>query len=359
MEFTEEQVLQRVKTGSLFTELENNKVECFACAHRCKIRPNKSGICKVRYNDNGVLKVPWGYVAALHNDPIEKKPFYHAFPNSYALSIGMLGCNLKCDYCQNWQISQTLKDPDAGVKPRDVSVDDVVNYALNLKSRSIISTYNEPLITSEWAHAIFTEAKKHKLATGYVSSGNTTPEVVDFLKPVTDLYKIDLKSFDDRGYRKLGASLDKILKSIQDVHRKGLWMEIVTLVVPDFNNSDDEIRGMAEFLADISPDIPWHLSAYHQDYKMKNENTRVEDLIRAAEIGTKAGLNYIYVGNVSGRTNKWKDTHCPDCGTMLVEREGWQVTSYNITENSCSKCGKTIPGYWEPPEEKKRHFDLF
>ena len=222
-----------VQDGKLYNVLEN-KLECVACAHRCKIREGKQGICKVRYNENGKLKVPYGYVSALNVDPIEKKPFYHVYPGSKAMSYGMLGCNLRCSYCQNWQISQAIKDPDAGVAPKIVSPDKIVNHALATGCRTVVSTYNEPLITSEWSEVIFKQAKKQKLLTGFVSSGNSTPEVIKFLRPQLDMYKIDLKSFNHRSYRELGASLDSILKSIESVYRSGLWMELVTLVVPRF-----------------------------------------------------------------------------------------------------------------------------
>ncbi|MCY3413664.1 MAG: AmmeMemoRadiSam system radical SAM enzyme [Candidatus Heimdallarchaeota archaeon] len=341
--------------GTLFTQLEENTVQCHACAHRCRIREGKRGICRVRFNKGGKLRVPYGYVAALHNDPIEKKPFYHAYPNSYAMSIGMMGCNLRCNFCQNWQISQTLRDPDAGVRPRQANIEDIINQAIASKSRSIISTYNEPLITSEWAHDIFSKAKEHNMATGFVSSGNTTPEVLDYLRPVTDLYKIDLKTFDENNYKSLGADLDSILKSIENVYRKGFWLELVTLLIPDFNDSTKELTAMAEYIADLDPHIPWHLSAYHADYKMQNRNTTMNDLEVAAEIGRKAGLKYIYAGNIY-KGNNYRDTRCHACGNTVVERRGFMVTKYSIVNGSCPKCGEGIPGIWEDPPERKRFY---
>src|SRR5689334_1108494 len=198
----------------------------------------------------------------------------------------MLGCDLHCGYCQNWVTSQALRDPAAVAPPLRARPDDLVRDALRQEARAIVSTYNEPLITSEWAVAVFKEAKSAGLLTGFVSNGNATPQVLDYIRPHLDLYKVDLKSFDDRRYHELGGRIAPILDSIRRIHASGLWLEIVTLLIPDFNDSPDELRRLTEFLANISPDIPWHVTAFHADYKMSSQrNTTVEDLLRAAEIG--------------------------------------------------------------------------
>ncbi|MCE7737240.1 MAG: AmmeMemoRadiSam system radical SAM enzyme [Candidatus Heimdallarchaeota archaeon] len=346
--------------GKLFRAIPDkpDRIECYACAHYCSIKDGKAGICKVRYNENGVLKVPHGYVSAINGDPVEKKPYYHFFPKTLAMSFGMLGCDFRCGYCQNYDISQTLRDPSVQRGFRKISAQDIVNYALEYGCRSVVSTYNEPLITSEWAIEVFKEAKKNNLATGYVSNGNSTPEVLDYIRPYTDAYKIDLKSFNKKQYQTLGGNLEKILKSIENVYQKGFWLEIVTLLIPGFNNSPDEIEQMADFIAGISVDIPWHITAFHKDYKMRDkDNTTPENLLEAAEIGVKAGINYIYPGNVHGRVGDWENTNCPNCKTVLVERIGFRVISYNLNdEGRCPTCDDVIPGRWETPKERKSLF---
>src|SRR5476649_1517499 len=216
----------------LIRRKEDGAVQCFACGHRCLVKPGRDGVCRVRFNDNGTLRVPYGYVGVLACDPIEKKPFFHVLPGSDALTFGMLGCDLHCGYCQNWVTSQMLRDPAAIAAPMLVEPADLVRDALRLGARAIVSTYNEPLITSEWAVAVFKEAKAAGLVTGYVSNGNGTPEVLEYLRPWVDLYKVDLKSFDDRHYRQLGGRLEPILDTIRRLHAMGFWVEIVTLLIP-------------------------------------------------------------------------------------------------------------------------------
>ncbi len=323
-------------------------VRCFACGHECPIPDGQAGVCKVRFNRGGRLHVPWGYAASVQCDPIEKKPFFHVYPGALAYSIGMLGCDLHCAYCQNWVTSQALRDPSAVSRPMAASPLELVRDALAQGARVMVSTYNEPLITSEWAMAIFREAKKAGLKCGYVSNGNGTREVLEYLRPCVDLYKVDLKSFDDKHYRQLGGRIEPILRTIRQLVRMGFWTEIVTLVIPGFNDSGDELKQMAEFLAGVSPDLPWHVTAFHKDYKMTSpDDTPAETLIRAAEIGRRAGLRFVYAGNLPGRVGNLENTNCPDCETLLVERFGYRITAYNLTpEGACPKCSAKIPGRW-------------
>jgi len=281
-------------------------------------------------------------------DPIEKKPFFHAHPGALAYSFGMLGCDLHCAYCQNWVTSQALRDPNAISPPLDVSPAQMVHDALELGAKVLVSTYNEPLITSEWAVAVFQEAKAAGLLTGFVSNGNATPQVLEYLRPWLDLYKVDLKSFDDRHYHELGGRIAPILDSIRRIHEMGLWLEVVTLLIPGFNDSPDELRRLTEFLAGVSPDIPWHVTAFHADYKMTGErDTSPEDLLRAVEIGQEAGLRYIYAGNLPGRTSRWEDTRCPQCSETLISRYGYFIEDYRLTpEGRCPHCACQIPGRW-------------
>ncbi len=341
---------QNVREGDLYEKLDRGFVRCFACGHCCRIPDGQLGVCKVRYNRGGKLYVPWGYVGGVQCDPVEKKPFFHAYPGALAYSFGMLGCDLHCAYCQNWVTSQALRDPAAVVPPLGATPEDLVRDALRQGGRVLVSTYNEPLITSEWAVAIFKEARAAGLLTAFVSNGNGTPQVLEYLRPWIDLYKVDLKSFDDRHYRQLGGRMQPILDTIRRLHEMGFWVEIVTLTIPAFNDSDDELKRLAEFLVSVSPDIPWHVTAFHQDYKMTDpENTSPETLMRAAEIGMKAGLRYVYAGNLPGQVGDLENTRCPSCRELLIERYGYVILNYRLTANgSCPSCGTAIPGRWAP-----------
>lgn len=346
----------QVRPGELYEPLEDGALECYACGHRCKVKPGRRGICQVRYNVDGELYVPWGYVAALQCDPTEKKPFFHVYPGSDTLTFGMLGCDLHCPYCQNWDTSQALRDADARGRPQSVSPREVVELALRSGGRCVASSYNEPLITSEWAAAVFEPAKRAGLATMYVSNGNATREVLEYLRPLTDAYKIDLKTMDDKSYRQLGAVLERILDGARMVHDMGFWLEIVTLVIPGFNDSEDELRSAAQFIRSLSPDVPWHVTAFHKAYKMTDpENTSARAMIRAAEIGYDEGLHFVYAGNLPGRVDGYENTYCPDCGEVLIERFGYVILDYRLTdEGTCPSCERAIPGIWPASREQVR-----
>jgi pyruvate formate lyase activating enzyme len=342
-----------VREGELYEKAPDGKVHCFACAHDCKIKPGGRGICQVRYNLGGTLYVPWGYVAALQCDPTEKKPFFHIYPGSDTLTFGMLGCDLHCPYCQNWDISQALRDANAGRPPAEVTPQDLVELAGRNGAKCIASSYNEPLITSEWAMAVFKAAQAAGFTCMYISNGNATRQVLEYIRPYTDGYKIDLKTMNDKSYRKLGAVLQHVLDGVRMVHELGFWLEIVTLIVPGFNDSDAELRDAAQFIRSVSPDIPWHVTAFHKDYKMQDpDNTDVQTLMRAAEIGYREGLRYVYAGNIPGRVGRYENTYCPTCHATLIQRIGYVILDYQLTaEGTCPSCQTPIPGIW--PQSKK------
>jgi pyruvate formate lyase activating enzyme len=333
-----------------------SRLRCHACGHQCPIPEGAHGVCKVRFNEGGRLRVPWGYVGGVQCDPVEKKPFFHVYPGALAYSFGMLGCDLHCSYCQNWVTSQALRDPQAVAPPRDVTPAALVRAALDQDARLLVSTYNEPLITVEWAVAIFREARAHGLVTGFVSNGNGTPRVLEYLRPHIDLYKVDLKSFDDRHYRELGGRLQPILDTIRWLHREGVWVEIVTLLVPGFNDGEAELRGLTEFLAGVSVEIPWHVTAFHQDYKMTDPpDTTPAMLARAARIGRAAGLRYVYAGNAPGLVGDLEHTHCHGCGERLIARHGYLIQEYRLTKDgACPRCATAIPGRWSEGFEGQR-----
>ena len=226
----------------LTEHLDAGALKCYACGHRCLIKSGKRGICKVRFNEAGHLRVPTNYVAALACDPTEKKPFFHVLPGSDTLTFGMLGCDLHCAYCQNWLTSQALRDDTAGTKPTIISPERLVTMAKAYGASMVGSSYNEPLITAEWAVDVFKRARPAGFRTAFISNGNATPQVLDYLRPWTDCYKIDLKSMSDKNYRQLGGVVDNILDTVKMVHERGFWEEIVTLVIPGFNDSEDELR---------------------------------------------------------------------------------------------------------------------
>jgi pyruvate formate lyase activating enzyme len=342
---------RETREGELYEVLPDGRLRCYACGHCCPLPEGAVGVCKVRFNKGGRLYVPWGYVGGEQCDPIEKKPFFHAYPGSRAYSFGMLGCDLHCGYCQNWVTSQAIRDPSAVAPPLSATPEALVRDALRSKARAVVSTYNEPLITSEWAVAVFKEAKAAGLVTGFVSNGNGTPEVIEYLRPWVDLYKVDLKSFDDRHYRQLGGRLQPILDTIRRLHENGFWLELVTLLIPGFNDSEDELQRLTAFVASVSIDIPWHVTAFHADYKMlEPQDTTAAMLQRAAAIAHAAGLRYVYAGNLPGQVGDLEDTHCPQCHEILVSRRGYIVREMKITASgACPACGEVIPGRWARP----------
>jgi pyruvate formate lyase activating enzyme len=331
---------------------DDERVRCLACGHRCSIKTGRSGICRVRFNEDGTLSVPSGYVAGVAVDPIEKKPFYHAYPARDALSFGMLGCCLHCVFCQNWITSQTLRNEAAVARPRFCTPESLVSAAVEHRVPVMVSTYNEPLITADWAVEVFKLATAEGIVCGFVSNGHATPEVLEFIRPYVSLCNVDLKCFTDTSYRRLGGVIDNVLDTIRRLHQMDFWVEVVTLVVPGFNDSDDELKQMAEFVASVSCDIPWHVTAFHPDYKMTDPpRTPNTTLIRAYDIGKAAGLKHVYPGNTPGGVGDRENTYCPSCNKLLIRRRGFSVEENRMTGGSCPDCSEKIAGVWEdkPP----------
>lgn len=346
-------VLDRMtREAELYVQEKENAVRCIACAHRCLLKPGRRGICGVRFNKEGHLFAPAGYVAGAQVDPIEKKPFDHFLPGSQVLTFGMLGCNFHCSFCQNWHSSQALRDPMASrsiQQVEKVSAEALVQAAVRSGARAVASSYNEPLITAEWAVEVFKLAKKAGLKTACVSNGYATPEALKYLRPWLDGYKIDLKSMQDKRYRQMGGVLSHVLDTIKLAKELGFWVEVVTLVIPGFNDSVEELWEISRFLCSVSPDLPWHVTAYHPDYMMDDAPpTPAETLQKAADIGQEAGLRYVYAGNLPGRVGSLEDTHCPACGMVLIKRRGYWILENQITaEGNCPKCGRPIAGIWK------------
>ena len=335
-----------------FASAGEDALQCTACAHLCRIRNGAHGTCQMRLNRAGRLFAPHGYVAGMACDPIEKKPFFHLLPGRDALSFGMLGCNLHCEFCQNWNTSQTLRDPRAIARPQRCTAEDIVTAAAGRGAPVVASTYNEPLVTSEWAGEVFALAKQRGMLTCYVSNGHASVEVLQYLAPVLDAMNVDLKCFTDQGYARLGGRLEPVLDTIRWLWARGKWVEVITLVVPGFNDSDAELTQIAEFLASVSPDIPWHVTAYHADYHMSQgvARTPMERLATAIAIGGKVGIRFVYGGNVHG-LGSCEDTTCHCCGTLLIERRGFALRTMRVAQGACPGCGSSIPGRWAPGTE--------
>jgi pyruvate formate lyase activating enzyme len=261
--------------------------------------------------------------------------------------------------CQNWLTSQAMRDPSSDVSielVRKVTPEQMVGFAQRAGASVIASSYNEPLITTEWAVEIFKSARDAGLKCAFISNGNATPEALEMLRPYLVAYKIDLKTMQDKHYRQLGGVLKHVLESIRMAHDLGLWVEVVTLVVPGFNDSNEELMDAARYIRSVSADIPWHVTAFHPDYKMTDPpNTSVRTLLRAAEIGQEAGLNYVYAGNLPGRVNEYENTLCPNCHALLVRRYGYIIQEYRISPSgACPECSTAIPGIWPESPEKVR-----
>lgn len=320
----------------------DDKIICQLCSHYCKLKNNQIGLCGVNKNINGRLKnLVYGYVAALNIDPIEKKPLYHLLPNSKALSLGTVGCNFQCPFCQNWSISQE-KNIDKSTK---ISSEQIVELALEHGCESIAYTYNEPTVFYPFAKDIGLNAKQKGLKNIFVSNGFESKEMIEDMANWVDAVNIDFKSWDSDYYKKvLKAKLEDVKQSAKMMLDFGIWIEITTLLIEGENDSDEEIEGMADFIAkELGLGVPWHLSAFHGDYKMINHpNTSLQTLKRAQKIAKKAGLHHVYLGNVLTQA----DTVCPNCAEVLIKRDRYIVDKNRLTNGVCPKCGRKLEGVW-------------
>ncbi|MBN2368503.1 AmmeMemoRadiSam system radical SAM enzyme, partial [Candidatus Woesearchaeota archaeon] len=318
---------------------------CTLCPHNCPIPEAGLGICSVRKNVKGKLySLVYGKPIASHVDPIEKKPLFHFKPGSKIYSFATAGCNFRCEFCQNWEISQISKGEQGEIIGEKKSPSQIVKEAIATGCESIAMTYVEPTIFFEYGLDTCKEAKKNGLYTVFVSNGYINKEPIDMIQPYLDGINIDLKSFSEEFYKKrCGARLQPVLDSIKYYHKKGVWVEVTTLIIPGENDSSAELKKAAEFIASVDKNMPWHISRFHPDYKMTDkQRTPLETLHKAYNIGKKAGLNYVYVGNVSG--DKYENTYCPKCDKLLVERCGFEIVQNNLKENKCGFCGEEIAG---------------
>jgi len=331
-----------IKEAMLYERLDVGKAHCYLCSHYCKILPGKFGICGVRQNVDGKLyTLVYGDIIATQVDPIEKKPLYHFLPGTASYSIATIGCNFKCQFCQNWEISQVSKrDNDALGK--DTKPEDIVRDAKLAGCKSISYTYTEPTIFFEYAYDVAKLAKKEGLYNNFVTNGYMTAQALETIRPYLDSANVDLKGFNEDYYNKFcKAHLEPVLESIKAMKKSGIWVEITTLIIPGQNDSERELKGLAEFIASVGVEIPWHVSRFHPDYKYLDSGpTPVETLKIAKTIGEKAGLHYVYAGNI----REDNDTFCYNCGNLLVKRIIFDVAENNIDSGKCRKCGAKIDG---------------
>ncbi|MCF7886051.1 MAG: AmmeMemoRadiSam system radical SAM enzyme [Candidatus Marinimicrobia bacterium] len=330
----------------LYEKIGNKEVQCNLCAHRCKIKEGNYGICGVRQNKDGKLyTAAYGKAIAANSDPIEKKPLYHFLPGTAAFSMATMGCNFKCSFCQNWRISQVTEDKKSELPGKNLSPEEIVSMAQNRGCDSIAYTYTEPTIFFEYAYDTARLAKEKGIYNVFVTNGFMTKEAIDTIEPYLDAANIDLKSFDDDFYRKIcKGRLQPVLDSIKYMKEVGIWIEITTLIVPDQNDSDEELNKIAQFIAGVNKDIPWHISRFHPDYEFTDSKpTPMKTMDKAKKIGKKHGIQQIYLGNIVTDSN----TYCHNCGEMVVQRNVFGRSKVNLKNSKCPSCQTKISGVWQ------------
>jgi len=336
-----------MKRTDLFMPQPGNSAQCVVCRHHCIIPEGKRGICQVRENrDGGIYSLVYGLLVAQGSDPVEKKPLFHVLPGSHTWSVASVGCNFRCLHCQNADIAKFDDQGSHRFPGHPVEPAETVKHAQTHGCRSISYTYTEPTVWLEYALDTARLAAEAGLWNFFVTNGYITPQALDLLAPVLHAANIDLKGFTEDFYRRVcGAKLSETLDGIRDYRRRGIWLEITTLVIPEENDDADQLNGIARFIADeLGTDTPWHVSRYFPRHRMLNHPPTPEaSLERALEAGTRAGLHHIYVGNVNGGR---ENTRCFSCGATVIARSGYRITGLNLQDGSCGRCGKPVPGIW-------------
>lgn len=330
----------------LWEKLEDGRVHCFLCAHECRIPSSKFGICGVRQNVNGgLITFAYGELIASNIDPVEKKPLYHFLPGTLTFSVATIGCNFRCGFCQNWQISQMRYKDGIDVEGHRASPGQIVAAAEQNKCKSISYTYTEPTIFFEYALDTARLAREKGLRNVFVTNGFMTTQALDAIHPNLDACNVDLKFFHDEKYRSIcGGRLEPVLNAIRKMKERGIWVEVTTLLIPGENDDDAQVEGIASFLAGVDVGMPWHLSRFHPDYQFTDRQATSQDsLERAMQIGQSHGLRHIYLGNVSKET----DTCCPNCGKSLISRKGFSVVANSVRNGRCPACNAPVAGIWE------------
>ncbi|MBN2298273.1 MAG: AmmeMemoRadiSam system radical SAM enzyme [Deltaproteobacteria bacterium] len=337
-----------MKEAIYWKSLDEGRVQCVLCPHRCIIGDDRTGICGVRKNVAGVLySLVWAKSVAASVDPIEKKPLFHFYPGTTAFSIATVGCNLRCRFCQNSDISQYPIETGR-ITGRDLLPEDVVESAVSSGCASISYTYTEPTIYIEYVLDTAQKACEKGIKNTMITNGYISTDVIrEKLSGLVDAANIDLKSFSDTFYKKLcSARLQGVLDAIRAYYEAGIWIEITTLLIPNENDSADELKDIASFIRSISPDIPWHISRYYPHYLYDSAPpTPVKEVETARDIGLSQGLKYVYTGNVMGHIGE--NTFCHNCGAEIIKRQGFLVTENAMRGNTCLHCNQTIPGRFQ------------
>lgn len=330
----------------LYQSLEDDTVGCYLCAHRCVIKSGRRGICGVRENQGGVLQtLVYGKLIARHIDPIEKKPLYHFLPGTLSYSIATVGCNFKCRFCQNADIAQMPADQRGMIIGDPATPEQVVAAALQGNCRSIAYTYTEPTVFFEFAYETARKAHAEGIRNVFVTNGYMTAEALEMIQPYLDAANVDLKAFGNNYYKKLcGAKLEPVKQTLRSMKSFGIFVEVTTLIVPGLNDDPHELAQLADFLVnDLGPDTPWHISRFHPTYRLTDRPpTPTATLLAARDIGMRAGLRYVYTGNVPGQESE--NTFCYQCGHMLIERWGFRIRRYEIENGRCRHCRAPIDG---------------
>lgn len=334
-----------MKEALFYAKEKDQKVKCNLCNHRCLIIPDRRGICGVRENKDGTLySLSYGQVIARHVDPIEKKPLFHFLPGSRSYSIATVGCNFHCLFCQNYEISQMPKD-EGRIMGEPFPPEEVVAAAEKLKCRSISYTYTEPTIFFEYAYDTAKLANAKGIKNVFVSNGYMSQEAIQTIQPCLQAANIDLKAYSDQFYKEMcGAKLKPVLENLKLMKKLGIWLEVTTLIIPTLNDSEKELHDIADFiLTELGPETPWHVSRFHPMYRLTSvHSTPVQTVLKAREVGLKAGLYYVYSGNIPGE--RGENTYCHHCGSLLMERLGFTILQYNIINSQCPKCHTPIHG---------------
>lgn len=334
--------------GRLVRDAGDGRLECTACAHRCRLTDGATGLCGVRDRRGPELRVPFGYVAAWRVMPVERNTIYHLRPGRLALTFGMLGCDLHCPWCSNAGLSQALRDESVDVPAIEpITPEGLVERALGAGCAAVVSAFNEPMITAEWAHAVFAEARRHGLATALVSDGNTTAEALAFLRPVTDVFRVDLKTTEPAQHAVTGGVPGAPLAALRAARALGYWVEAVTLVVPGVNDHPAGLDRLAQALAAVDADLPWHLNAFVPRYRFHDRPAQAAGpLVSAAGSAYARGLRHVYVGNVADQVRGLSHTRCPRCHEVVVERSNYATRAVSLRGDRCPRCDTPVAGRW-------------
>ena len=336
-----------MEKATLFTTLSERRIRCDTCAHHCLLASEETGTCGVMQNRKGVLySLNYGRCAAMHADPIEKKPFFHFSPGKRAFSVAAAGCNMSCLHCQNWELSQSPAGRGR-IYGDPMSAEALVERARRAHCDIVAYTYSEPAVFLDYARAIAAKARDHALKNVFVTNGFWSEQGLEKIGPLMDGANVDLKFFTDRHYRDVcGARLKPVLKTIERMKELGIWLEVTTLVIPGLNDEEDQLRGIAEYIAGIDPDIAWHVSRFHPSFRMQDRlPTPVSSIMRAREIGFESGLRFVYTGNLPGEEGE--STFCPFCGALLIRRFGYTIQENRLEQGKCPDCRSGIAGIWQ------------